>query len=58
MGALGRRGIPDGKKEVRGVCFSAPFEPDYRGCQPADFPVWKGVELVHPGGQVPGVVKP
>ena len=48
----------DGKKQVSAVCFPALSEPDYRGCHPADLPYWKGGGLVHPGGQVPGVVKP
>jgi hypothetical protein len=42
----------DGKKQVSAVCFPALSEPDYRGCQPADLPYWKGGGLVHPGGQV------
>ena len=48
----------DGTKQVSAVCFPALSEPDYRVCQPADLPYWKGGGLVHPGGQVPGVVKP
>ena len=48
----------DGKKQVNAVCFSALPELDYRGCQPADLPYRQGGGLVHPGGQVSGVMKP